>query len=222
MNQTIATITKSKKTCILTGDFNINIIDYEHHSGVSEFYDNISAHGFRPLVLQPTRISSTPATLIDNIFINDLGCHAKGGNITSSISDHFLQFSLIDLHGEYDTNAKKTANKSRRNWRIFNKREFTDELSNIDWSFLNEMDTDTSCATFLNKVETLLNEMAPYKKITKKKLSFNANHGFLMVLFSPWTSEISFTKNLPAKLILLRRKICLIATRTTEIKLSLY
>ena len=32
-------------------------------------------------------------TLIDNIFINDMTCHSFGGNLTSSISDHFLQFT---------------------------------------------------------------------------------------------------------------------------------
>ena len=71
------------KTCAIMGDFNVNLINYASHSQTNEFYDLFSSYGFRPLILQPTRITSTTSTLIDNIFIND---------ITSSISDHFLQF----------------------------------------------------------------------------------------------------------------------------------
>ena len=100
-------ITKSKKKCILLGDFNIDLIKYETQSSVSVFYDQISAHGFRPLILQPSRISSNSATLIDNIFINDLACSSRGGNLTTSISDHFMQFSQIDLFENNVKHAKK-------------------------------------------------------------------------------------------------------------------
>ena len=106
-NKAIAKIAKSKITCIFTGDFNADLIKYDHHPGVSQFYDNVSAHGFRPLILQPSRISSTSDTLIDNIFTNDLSCFSKGGNITTSISDHFIQFSILDILGDLDTNPKK-------------------------------------------------------------------------------------------------------------------
>ena len=86
---------------------------YDHHPGVSQFYDNVSAHVFWPLILQPFHVSSTSATLIDNIFTNDLSCFSKEGNITTSISDHFIQFSILDILGDLDTNPKKTLNVSR-------------------------------------------------------------------------------------------------------------
>ena len=78
---------KSKNICAILGDFNIDLIKY----GVDSFYNQVSVRGFP--IHHPTRVTSTSAaTLIDNIFIKDLQCIFKGGNMTFSISDHFLQF----------------------------------------------------------------------------------------------------------------------------------
>ena len=171
MNKTLHKISKSKKTYALLGDFNINLLDYEKHPGVNDFYDTISSYGFRPLILQPTRVTKTSSTLIDNIFINDLVCNSKGGNLVTSISDHYAQFCSIDV---FDKHHEKPSNKrSVRNWRIFNKREFQSELTNINWDNIitPQMNTNSSCQSFYNKITILLNEMAPYKKLTKKEIS---------------------------------------------------
>ena len=57
-----------------------------------------------------------------------------------------------------------------RNWCIFNKREFADELDKMSWDNLSDPNnnTDTSFTIFYNKITKLLDEMAPYKKMTKK------------------------------------------------------
>ena len=70
------------KISALMGDFNIDLAKYSSHAEISEFYDLLSSHGYRPHILQPTRVISTSATLIDNILINDMNCHSTGGNIT--------------------------------------------------------------------------------------------------------------------------------------------
>ena len=94
-----------------------------------------------------------------------------GGNITTAISDHLIQFSQIDL---FDTplNSKKNS-KSRRNWRIFNKREFADELGKTTWEDIRDpnIDTDTSFYKFYNKITKLIDEIAPFKKLTNKDAS---------------------------------------------------
>ena len=77
LEKTLNHITKSKKTCALLGDFNADLINYGTHAGITSFYDLISSHGFRPLILQPTRLRTKTGTLIDNIFINDLACTSK-------------------------------------------------------------------------------------------------------------------------------------------------
>ena len=151
------------------GDFNIDLLKYATESNTGEFYDLLCSHSFRPLILQPTRVTSKTATLIDNIFINDISCHSIGGNVTSSISDHFFQFSQIDILRK---SGNKTEVKYVRDFRNFNKREFGEELSNLDWS--DTMDerngTEICYQSFYLKIEKLLDEMAPYRKMTKKEI----------------------------------------------------
>ena len=108
------------------------MIKFGQTACVDSFYDLVSAHGFRPLILQPTRVGSKSATLIDNIFINDISCFSTGGNITHSISDHFLQFAQIDIFEKFT--APKKSVKFARNWRYFNKNEFEEELSKLNWA----------------------------------------------------------------------------------------
>ena len=84
------------KICTLMGDFNIDLIRYASENNTGAFYD-LCSYSFRLLILQPTRVTSKTVTLIDNICINDISCRLIGGNVTSSISDHFFQFSIIDI-----------------------------------------------------------------------------------------------------------------------------
>ena len=72
------------------GGYNVDLIKYASEPNTREFYDLLCTRSFRPLILQPTIVTSKTATLTDNIFINDISCHSLGGNLTSSISDHFF------------------------------------------------------------------------------------------------------------------------------------
>ena len=158
--------TKNRKV-IITGDFNYDLIKYESHKQTNEFYDLISSYSYRPLILQPSRVTYKSNTLIDNIFVNDLGCISEGGNLTASISDHFLQFSFCDVFGKI--NNKEKEYKFKRNYRHFKHEEFLEELNNIDWSDVinEESNVNKSFDLFHNKIESLLNTMAPIKKIKK-------------------------------------------------------
>ena len=68
---TVREITQKEKNCILVGDFNVDLIKYGEVPCVDSFYDHITSHGFRPLILNPTRVTSKSATLIDNFFVNN-------------------------------------------------------------------------------------------------------------------------------------------------------
>ena len=90
-----------------------------------------------------------------------------------------MQFCILDTFDIQHT--KFTDRKSVRNWRIFNKREFKEELSKIDWTSIitPQMNTDSSTSKFYKSITKLLDEMAPYKKLTKKELTLKQN---------PWIS----------------------------------
>ena len=51
------------------GDCNINLMNYENHTLTSDFVDLLRSHSFISLTNRPTRITSTTATLIDNILL---------------------------------------------------------------------------------------------------------------------------------------------------------
>ena len=168
--KTLETIIKSKNKCILAGDFNVDLIKYGDNKIIDGFYDELSSFGFRPLILQPSRVTSKSFSLIDNIFTNDISSFSTGGNLTTSISDHFSQFAQLDIFNKIHT---KEEVKFARNWRIFNKQEFKDEISSCSWDDVisPHIDTNTSVSSFYYKIEKLLDEMAPYKRLTKKQIS---------------------------------------------------
>ena len=160
-------ITTKNKNCILLGDFNVDLIEYGQVECVNSFYDFVTTYGFRPLILNPTRITSKSATLIDNIFVNDLKCSSNGGNITCSVSDHFLQFAQLDIFD--NLNKNKNATKYARNWRMFNQNECKEELAKINWNDVYDprKNTNQKFKSFFDKMDKLFDEMAPVKKTDK-------------------------------------------------------
>ena len=177
--KTLQTIIKTKKKCIIAGDFNIDLIKYGENTSIDAFYDELSSYCFRPLILQPTRVTSRSLSLIDNIFTNDVSSFSMGGNLTSYISDHFSQFVQLDIFGKIH---QKKEVKFGRNWGIFNKNEFEEEISACTWDNVisPNIDTNKSVSNFYNQIEKLLDEMAPLKKLTKKQISLQQH---------PWISK---------------------------------
>ena len=52
--------------------------------------------GMYPLISKPTRIPSTSATLIDNIFTNEIKYDVNSGVLISDFSDHLPVFAVCD------------------------------------------------------------------------------------------------------------------------------
>ena len=166
---TLKQLSKEKlKTTILVGDWNSNLLDYENHKDTEDFYEILSSNTFQPLILQPTRVTSKSATLIDNIFINELGVSSLGGNIVTSISDHYPQFSFLDIC-KSESNCPKM--KKARTYYNFNHDEFKNELLNINWqNIFDNNNAEESLNIFVRTIENVLNEMAPVKTLTQKEL----------------------------------------------------
>jgi len=53
------------------GDMNIDLLKFETHLKTSDYLDNLFQNGFLPTITKPTRITSTSATLIDHIYMNN-------------------------------------------------------------------------------------------------------------------------------------------------------
>ena len=54
---------------ILTGDFNVNLINYSKNRGTYEFLEQLFNHNFISQIAFPTRITGKTATLIDAFVI---------------------------------------------------------------------------------------------------------------------------------------------------------
>ena len=93
VNGILQTVTKENKHVFFLGDFNINLLNYEHHSDTNDFRNSMVSHYLLP---HPTRVTDHSATVIDNIFSNITDFEIKGGNILSEISDHYPQFIILD------------------------------------------------------------------------------------------------------------------------------
>ncbi len=75
-----------------------------------------------PKITRPTRITSHCATLIDNIFTNDINNNTVSGLLINDISDHLPVFTV------YDGNYKNDNTKKRKEYRRIRNEECIEAL----------------------------------------------------------------------------------------------
>ena len=118
LNPLLEKLAKEQKTVFLLGDFNVDLLKYEHHKATNEFLDSLSSNMVLPYIIQPTRITSHSKSIIDNIFSNYISQEIISGNLTSTISDHLPQF-LIAPH-IFSNAPNKKSNIFECDWSKFN------------------------------------------------------------------------------------------------------
>ena len=170
---------------------------YDNHHSTNEFLDSLSSHLFLPHITQPTRIRDTSKTLIDNIFSNTLIKNTISGNLTATISDHLPQFIILP-----NIFSNPPSNKSdiyERDWSNFMQENFILNYFSVDWNSLINYDKDVnhSFNNFFKRINAILDNHAPLRKVAKKKLRFRSK---------PWITlglqkSISIKNSLFAKFI---------------------
>ena len=80
----------------MIGEFNMNLLKYQSHSETNDFIKLMVSHYLLPHILHPTRVTDHSATIIDNIFSNNVESDTVSRNILSQITDHFPQFLIIN------------------------------------------------------------------------------------------------------------------------------
>ena len=86
-----------KKNGIPLGDFNADLLKYDHDDEVADFLDAMYSKLLLPNISSPTRITSTSATLIDNIFTNNYDNTFTSGNLVTTLSDHLAQILIVPI-----------------------------------------------------------------------------------------------------------------------------
>ena len=87
-------LSKEKGTVFLSGDFDIDLLNYDQHSPTNEFLDNFSSHMLLSHIVQPARNRNNSKTLIDNTYSHMITPINILGNLTATLFHHLAQFVI--------------------------------------------------------------------------------------------------------------------------------
>ena len=162
-------IALENKECIIMGDLNINLLKINNNTAYDHVFNTFLSNNYSPFILQPTRLKSK--TLIDNIYFNSLKYNSSSGNLLVEISDHLMQYLILENF--FKPTKPPVKNIHKRDFRNFNEREFNEEvIHNTNWDEICQFscnDPNISCTNFINTINYHLDEYAPYRKLTKKE-----------------------------------------------------
>ena len=147
------------------GDFNIDLLKYNQCNFSNQLFNQFSSSGFMQIIIKPTRITRSTATLIDNIFTTNLQQNEHlNGVILNDISDHLPIFSITDFETLQRNNtidyftSRIITNPSIE--------AFASKLQSYDWqSILTLHDPTESLNAFYNGFYDLYDKYFPVKKI---------------------------------------------------------
>ena len=78
---------------VLLGDFNADLLKYDHDDEVADFLDTIYSKLLLPNISSPTRITSTSATIFTNGYDNTF----TSGNLVTALLDHLAQILIVPI-----------------------------------------------------------------------------------------------------------------------------
>ena len=135
-------INQEKRLCVMSGDFNLSLLNYESHPPREDFINDLNSYFLEPYITKPTRITTYSATLIDNIFFNSIDYQTLSGNLLYDLTDHLPNF-LITSRLNMSTNKEKIY---KRDYSNYNEESFIKEFSSRDWTTVfNELQMLARC-----------------------------------------------------------------------------
>ena len=165
-----------------------------------------------PFIDRPSRITEYSATLIDNIFTNDLITDRISGLIINDVSDHLPVF-CINKNSNYTSDCMKKCYKKNK---ILNFDNFKRELDNHDWNSIYETnDVNLANDCFIAAFKNLYDKNCTCKTVY---ISNRKNH-------KPWVTKglqnaCEKKKNLYRRFIRCRSKDAEVKYKTYKKKLT--
>ena len=154
---------KNKKV-YLCGDFNVDLLKYSCHDATSNFIDQLYSYGLHPLIMRPTRITKESATIIDNIFTNELQRITSSGLIINDLSDHLPIFQICDYTDDVHSNRNQYKTKETRLINDQTLQHFSNALSSASWDdIVNDHDVHHSYRKFINVFSETFNSSFPVR-----------------------------------------------------------
>ena len=87
------------------------MLKHDNRSNTKHVLDMMYSLGIYPVIDKPTRITDISATLIDNIFTNELRNHIISVILLNDISDHITSFATCEY--KVNRNVKKEVKRVR-------------------------------------------------------------------------------------------------------------
>ena len=147
----------ANKIKYIFGDFNQDLIKHDENIDCQNLIDNAHNHGFAQIVSRPTRITEHSATLIDQVYTNDLDSNLSCNILTHDISDHLAIQTKISLGSTTLTsriNAKKQK-CTKNDFRIMNEANHETFKNLIDTETWGEISDDMDAQTASDKLEEI-------------------------------------------------------------------
>ena len=130
----------SRKHIVFTGDFNVDLVKYEHDTAGQNIIAAFEKYGFVQLVSRPTRVTDHSATLIDHVYTNDIlnttSCHV----LTVNISDHLATLTTLRLNNQSNRSARASSRETSdyqsayRKFNVTAHAEFKRMIESETWS----------------------------------------------------------------------------------------
>ena len=160
----------SNKQVFILGDFNINLLNYNSCTPITNYVNFLFSKQYLPYIIHPSRVSAHSATLIDNIFSNITDNETISGNILTQITDHFPQFLIFKHAGM----TYKNLSYFQHDFSNLNEENLRNDFANIDLTFLNDsaLDVNAKFNRLLSILDELVQTHAPLKKLTKRDIKF--------------------------------------------------
>ena len=162
------------------GDFNVDLLKSSVHEATSDFLGGFTTSGFYPLISLPTRLTDSTATLIDNIWTNNVTARIDSGLVTVRVSDHLPVFSFVGGKGNGE---EMNHNNGKR--RLVNERRIRRFAEQLEiWSFdeVRALPIEDNVARFRNEFRDLYDKEFPWKEDKRSKRDRE----------KPWLDEVEF------------------------------
>ena len=148
---------------MIGSDQNFNYANIENHEPTRNLLDSFISSGFIPTITKPTRITHNTSTLIDNLYIKikqpgELIC----GILNIDISDHLPIFTFIGTQKCTKKAPKYIVCRPMDEEKVIH---INNDLNNIDWAIIDNLDIDDAYDLMVSKIRNALNSHAPEKTI---------------------------------------------------------
>jgi len=201
LENSLELVIKSKNPCIVAEDINIDLIKYNTHRDTTDYVNSLLINNFMPMIIMPSRITPTSATIIDHIYYYEGNNYKKdvqlmSGNMWSDLTDHLPNYFII-VNNHVKTKA------DRPYVRLFSEKntlDFKSKLNNINWDpIYNCNNVNFGYSYFDSKIKECYNSSFKLVRLSRKRskdkkwitpgLKCSINHK--NKLFKKWITTLS-------------------------------